>query len=122
MSATIKKETDDLIVISIEGVLEYNDLNQVEKGISSAIDRSRKVKLLALAESFLGWGEEGDWEDMSFMLEHDHYIEKIAIVAEEKWRGETLMFLGAGMRRAQVMIFQPGETDKARQWLYGENP
>ena len=51
-----------------------------------------------LAEEFSGWGKEGDWGDLTFMHEYDLYIGKIAIVGDEKWKDQILMFLGAGRR------------------------
>ncbi len=49
------------------------------------------------------------------------HIEKIAVVADEKWRDQLLMFLGAGRRQAPVMFFFPGEEEDARDRLLIEN-
>ncbi len=46
------------------------------------------------------------------MYEYDPYIEKITVVANEKWQDQILMFVGAGMRAAQVMFFHTGEGKK----------
>jgi hypothetical protein len=117
MSVKFTKESEDLIVIGIDGVLTYSDLKDFEKKISAEIDRSRKVNMLVLAELFSGWGKEGDWGDLTFMNEHDPYIEKIAVIASKTWQDKIFVFLGAGMRAAQVMMFQTGEAEKARDWL-----
>jgi hypothetical protein len=117
MSVKFTKESEDLFVISVEGVLTYSDLKDFEKKISPEIDRSHKVKCLFLAEHFTGWGKEGDWGDLTFMYDHDPYIEKIAVVASKALQDKIFVFLGAGMRAAQVMMFQTGEVDKARDWL-----
>ena len=85
------------------------------------IDINQKVKLLVLAEQFSGWGKEGDWGDLTFMYEYDPYIEKIAVVAGEKWEDQILMYLGAGRRQAAVEFFLPGEEQDARDWLQGES-
>jgi len=58
---------------------------------------------------------------LTFMHEYDPYIEKIAVVADEKWRDQILMFLGAGRRQAPVMFFVSGEEEDARDWLQNEN-
>ena len=81
------------------------------------IDRSKKVKILALLEEFSGWGKEGDGGDLTFMYENDPYIEKIAVVAEDKWKDQILMFLGAGRRQAEVKFFFEDEEQNARDWL-----
>ncbi len=121
MSITFTKESDDLFVISVQGVLTFKDLKEVENKASEGIDRSGKVKLLVLAEQFSGWGKEGDWGDLTFMHEYDPYIEKIAVVSDEKWRDQILMFLGAGRRQAPVEFFLPDEEKDARDWLKSDN-
>ena len=55
------------------------------------------------------------------MYEYDGYIEKIAVVANEKWKDEILMYLGAGRRQAEVKFFFDDEAEDARDWLQGEN-
>ncbi len=54
---------------------------------------------------------------MDFFVEHDQQIEKIAIVADPKWKPETLMFAGAGVRTGQVKFFPERQLTMARTWL-----
>ncbi len=121
MSITISKESENLFVSTIKGVFTYDDQKEVEKHAGSNINPGQKIKILILAEEFSGWGKEGDWGDLTFMYEYDPYVEKIAVVAEDKWEDEILMFLGAGRRQAAVESFLPGENQAARDWLRGEN-
>ncbi|MHC4309102.1 MAG: SpoIIAA family protein [Planctomycetota bacterium] len=117
MSVTFTKESGDLFVVRVQGVLTFNDQKKIEKIGREQINRNKKVKILALLEQFSGWGKEGDWGDLTFMYEYDPYIEKIAVVAEGKWKDDILMFLGAGRRLAQVKSFFPDEEKNAREWL-----
>ncbi len=121
MSVTFTKESDDLFVIKVQGVLTFEDVREVEKRARAELDRSLKTKLLVLADQFSGWGKEGDWGDLTFMYEYDSYIEKSAVVANEKWKDEILMYLGAGRRQAQVKFFFDDEAEDARDWLGSEN-
>ena len=121
MSVTFTKESDDLFVISVQGIFTFDDLKEVEKSAREQIDRNQKVKLLVLAEDFTGWGKEGDWGDLTFMYEYDPYIEKIAVVAEANRKDEMLMYLGAGRRKAEVKFFLYDEEKDARDWLQGDN-
>ncbi len=121
MSMTFTKESDDLFVINLQGVLTFEDIKEVENKASEGIDRSQKTKLLILAEEFTGWGKEGDWGDLTFMYEYDPNIEKIAVVAEANWKDEMLMFLGAGRRQAEVKFFFEDEAKDARDWLGSES-
>ena len=121
MSMTFTKESYDLFVIKVQGALKFEDQKGAEKRASEEINGSKKVKILALLEQFSGWGKEGDWGDLTFMHEYDPYIEKIAVVAEGKWKDEILMFIGAGRRQAQVKFFFEDEEEDAREWLQGDN-
>ncbi len=121
MSATCITESDDLFLIYIKGTLTFEDLKEAENKGRDEIDRTQKVKLLILAEKFSGWGKEGDWGDLTFMYEHDPYIEKIAVVADQKWQDQILMFIGANRRQASVRFFFSGEEEDARKWLKNEN-
>jgi hypothetical protein len=121
MSVTFTKESDDLFVISVQGIFAFDDLKEVEKSARVQIDRNQKIKLLVLAEDFTGWGKEGDWGDLTFMYEYDPNIEKIAVVAEANWKDQMLMYLGAGMRHAEVKFFFYNEEKNARDWLGSEN-
>ena len=121
MSMTFTKESDDLFVINVQGVLTFEDIKEVENKASEGIDRSKKTKLLVLAEDFTGWGKEGDWGDLTFMYEYDPHIEKIAVVAEANWKDEMLMYLGAGRRQAEVKFFLYDEEKDARDWLGSES-
>lgn len=119
MSITFAKETDNLFVVRIAGVLTFDDQKEVETKGRAEIDQSQKVKFLVLAEQFSGWGKDGDWGDLTFMHEYDPCIEAIAIVADEKWKDQILMFVGAGRRQASVEFFFSGEEEDARDWLQG---
>jgi hypothetical protein len=117
VSITISKGSDDLFVITIQGVYTYDDQKQIENYATEPIDPERKVKILVFAQEFAGWGKEGDWGDLSFMYKADPYITHIAIVADEKWKEQMLMFAGAGRRQADIEFFFPDEVEEARQWL-----
>ena len=121
MSVTFTKESENLIVVHIKGILTFEDLRDVQDKARPEIDRSQKIKMLILAEQFSGWGKEGDWGDLTFMYEYDPYIEKIAVVTNEKWKDEILMFLGAGRRQAAVEFFLDNGEEDARGWLQSKS-
>ena len=117
MSVSFTKESEDLFVVFLEGVLTFNELKELQEDASTAIDHGRKIKVLVLAENFSGWAKEGDWGDLEFLHEHDPYIEKIAVVTSEKRKDWLLTFLLAGMRQAKVESFPEGGAKTARLWL-----
>lgn len=118
MAVAYDKEPSGIYVVRLSGIFTNKERKEMENAARTAIDWSQKIKTLVLCEGFLGWGREGDWGDLAFMLEFDPYIEKIAVVAEEQWRDKMLMFFAAGMRKAAVEFFPLGQEDKARAWLH----
>jgi hypothetical protein len=117
MAVSGEREPSGLYVLRISGVLTNEQRRAMENAGRAAIDRRSKIKILLLAEGFSGWGKEGDWGDIRFMQEYDPYMEKIAVVADEKWRDPFLAFLAAGYRQAAVEFFPLGQEVKAREWL-----
>jgi len=117
MGVSGEREPSGLYVIRISGVFTNDQRKALEAAGRAEIDRRSKIKILLLADGFAGWGKEGDWGDIRFMLEYDPYMEKIAVVADEKWRDPFLMYLAAGHRKAAVEFFSQGQEKKAREWL-----
>jgi hypothetical protein len=117
MAVTGVREPSGLYILRISGVFTNQDRKAMEAAGRAEIDRSSKIKTLILADRFAGWGKEDDWGDIRFMLEVDPYMEKIAVVADQKWRDPFLMYLAAGHRKAAVEFFPSGEECKARTWL-----
>ncbi len=114
MAVSGEREPSGLYVIQISGMFTNEQRKAMEAAGRAAIDRSSKIKILLLAAGFEGWARGGDWGDIRFMQEYDPYMEKIAVVADEKWRDA---FLAAGHRQAAVEFFPLGQEHKAREWL-----
>lgn len=114
---TISKESNNCIVITISSVLLYQDLIKIQNTAKGMLRSGVKTNCLILAKKFTGWGKEGKWGDLKFMYQSDPFINKIAIVADEKWKDELLMFLGDGLRKAAVKFFLSDRESDARLWL-----
>jgi hypothetical protein len=70
-----------------------------------------------MTEDFEGFERGADWGDISFLVKHDRQVDKIAIVGNQKWESEMLVFAGAGFRQGQVQFFPPNQLAQARAWL-----
>ena len=70
-----------------------------------------------MLDGFEGWDPRDDWRDLTFYVKHGAAIERIAIVGEERWRSEALMFAGADLRPAPVEFFAGDGLEPARAWL-----
>jgi hypothetical protein len=117
MAANISKEPGGLVTITGSGTLEFSDLRAAQNMARDIAKSGTMARVLVTASGFTGWGQDGDWGDLGFVNETDHYVSKIAAVGTEAAREQILMFLGAGRRKAAVQFFLTGQEAQARQWL-----
>lgn len=117
MPCEIVEKEEGLITIKISGVLKRAELAQMEKVAIEAMGPARKIKFLILTESFQGWDNKSNWEDVSFQSEYDEQIEKIAIVGEKRWQDLAEAFVGKGLRSMDIRYFTPSEAAMARSWI-----
>lgn len=117
MPATIRSEGGNRYRVNVSGTLRKSEMEKVQATLVQEIARVGKVRLLFVLEQFKGWEKGTDWGDMRFYETYGESIERIAIVAEERWREDALMFALAGLRRAPTRFFPPAEIDRARAWL-----
>ena len=54
MSVTLTKESENFFVVTIKGVLTFDDQKEVEKQSGGDTNPDQKVKILVLAEEFSG--------------------------------------------------------------------
>ncbi len=119
MGVTIEKEKGSVRIMRITGLLRKSEFDKALAAEAREWGPETRVKILVTVENFQGWERGADWGDMAFFIDHDHQVEKIAIVADPKWELGTLMFAGAGIRRGQVKFFKDNQLLLARRWLDG---
>jgi hypothetical protein len=103
--------------LRITGVMTLADQQALQDQARVLIDQGLRPRALLVLENFKGWEKGVDWGDMSFLTEHGDDIERMAIVGEERWRDEMLMFVAKGLRATEIEYFSPAELDRARQWV-----
>jgi hypothetical protein len=117
MSCEIVENSGCLLVVRLKGLLTKPEMETAQKVAIDVIRREGSVRILVLAENFEGWSEKGDWGDISFMMQYDTKIERIAVVGEKKWEDLVIAFTGKGMRSAAVDYFLPAQRAAARTWV-----
>lgn len=117
MPFTIIDSTGPIISAKVAGQLSKSEVSQLQAVALEAIRRCGKISALFILEDFHGWKREGKWGDISFLIEHDKDIAKIAVVGDEEWRDLVCAFLAKGFRQAVVEYFLPADLTKARVWL-----
>jgi hypothetical protein len=119
MPMTMHHEGGNVFRLETRGTLQKADLERCQKELVAHMARLGPVKLLFVLEGFDGWDPRDNWSDLSFYMTHGETIQRIAIVADERWRSETLMFAGADLRKAPVEFFPGDAVADARAWLTG---
>jgi hypothetical protein len=97
-------------------------LERCQQTLIDEVSRLGHVSLLFLLEGFDGfdgWDANDDWHDLTCYVKHFSAMERIAIVGDETWRSEALMFAGADLRSAVVEYF-PQREGRRGQGLVGE--
>jgi len=114
---TMHKEGGNVFRVEIRGTLRKAEFAQQQNALAAEISRLGPVKILFVLLGFTGWESTEDWSDLSFYIKHGDSIQRIAIVGDERWRSEALMFAGAELRKAPVEFFPAQAAADARAWL-----
>ena len=117
MPITMHPEGERTVRLEFEGVVRKPDLARCESELAGYLARSGSLKLLCVLTEFEGWDPGLDSHNLAFYLKHGDRIARIAIVGDERWRGEALMFAVADLRRAPVEFFTADKLAEARAWL-----
>ncbi len=121
MPITVQHEHDNIYRLELRGLLQKAEFDRCQATLAGEIDRIGPVRLLFVLDGFAGWERQDGWGDLRFFLEHGDRIERIAIVGDERWREESLMFAAADFRAAPVLFFPEGAEAGARLWLGGRD-
>ena len=117
MPITVIDGTGPIVSARISGTLARSEVSQMQATALEAIQGCGKISALFILDNFKGWKREGDWGDITFMIEHDKDIARIAVVGDEEWRDLICAFLAKGFRQAAVEYFLPADLARARAWL-----
>ena len=104
-------------VFHVSGKLAKQELEHAQNACEDVIKKIGNIKLLVILDNFAGWEEAEGWEDTSFAERNDQYIDKIAIVGDEKWRDMAYLFTLKGLRPVAIEFFKPDQEANARVWL-----
>ena len=109
----------DRIEAKITGELRRRDQDALQAEAARVIAQGKRPRVLILIEDFRGWEKGADWGDIGFLVKHGDDIARMAVVCEERWRDDALVFLGKGMRSTVIEHFPPSALEQAREWIGG---
>jgi len=117
MPALLEHESTHFLVARIRGELSQMELKEFQGAAGPLFKASGDMRLLVILEDFNGWESGRGWEDASFAEEYDPYLTRFAIVGDEAWRDQVLMFALAGLRPVEIEYFATENEAEARSWL-----
>jgi len=117
MSAELTDVAGGIVTARIAGKLTQPDLAALQNAAGEILKKQGKVRFLVVVENFEGFQRGGDWGDLSFQMQHDAQIEKMAIVGDKAWEEMALLFTSKGLRKFPIEYFAPADIAKARAWL-----
>jgi hypothetical protein len=117
MPVAMRHEHGNIYGLAVRGILRKADFERCEQMLAAEIERIGPVRLLVVLDGFAGWESPANWNDLTFYVKHGDSIERIAIVGDERWRSEALMFASADLRKGPVEFFTTAAVADARAWL-----
>ncbi len=111
------QESDEIIVARVDEKLTQSELREFQTAVAPIIQVQGNMRFLVVLDNFKGWEADEGWEDMSFMDANDQYLARFAIVGDQKWRDQILLFTLAGLRSVDIHYFSLDQEQEARMWL-----
>ena len=122
MPIELHHEHDAIYRLDLSGRLSRSEYGACEAQVADVLRQRGPIKLLCVLHAFEGWDQHDGWGDMNFYFTHGDAIQRIAIVGDQRWRDEALMFAAADLRRAPVEYFSESDLAQAREWLSASTP
>jgi hypothetical protein len=108
---------NEIIRVSLSGVMRLKDQKALQKVARDLIDRGLKPRLLVITENFEGWEKAEEWGDVGFLTDYGDSIVKMAIVGDECWKEQVFMFTGKGLHGTEIEFFPPSSSKEAELWV-----
>lgn len=106
-----------LISVRVTDVLRLTDHQEVQVLAKELIEKYGKLRVLVVVDHFLGWERNVEWDDVGFLMDYGDDIEKIAIVADERWKDQAFLFVGKGFRTTDIEFFPLSALRQAEEWV-----
>ena len=117
MSYTVEEQSNELAWVKISGRLTITDLLGLQVLAQETSATYGSTKALIELENFEGWSHEEGWENTQFLPEQANKRSRVAIVGDDKWQDDWMMFFGAPLRNTELKFFPQDQMHVARAWL-----
>ena len=116
----LNDSNDNILTFKVTGKLGKKDYDIFVPEVQQFIKKHGKIYILFEMEDFKGWDIAALWENTKFETKFFDDIDRVAVVGEKQWQDWMKKFTSP-FGIAKTRFFKPGETERARRWLAGEN-
>jgi hypothetical protein len=107
--------------VTVRGLIDESQFTELQADGAQLIDEHGAIKVLFDMRDLKGWRTPPEGDNLEFLIKYDAQIKKVAVVGDAQHKDASLMFFGAGYRKAEVRYFESAEMDKARTWAAQED-
>ena len=108
--------SDNVVHVRISGEMQVDDQRALQRLVAAT--PGRPLRVLVTLEGFSGWERSDAWGDEAgFLSDRARGLARMAVVGDERWRDETLLFVGKGFRDTEIAFFPEHARREAEAWL-----
>lgn len=108
--------SDDVVHVCVTGEMKVDDQRAIQHLVATL--PGAPLRVLVTLEAFGGWEKSAAWNDAAgFLPEHGERVARMALVGEERWRDQALLFVGKGFRDTAIAYFPDSARREAEEWL-----
>jgi hypothetical protein len=118
MIDTLDGFPDNVVAIACKGQVTRSDYAEVLiPAVEAALQRHDKVRLYyEIGTDFEGIDPTAVWEDFKVGMEHLSRWERVAVVTDVHWIGNTMKVFGF-LLPVDIRLFPLSEATEARDWV-----
>ncbi len=121
MIEILPESTETSIGFKVSGKIEAADYEVLVASVNEAIDKHRRVNLLALMGGYEGVkGFDTIKADFSFGTQEYRQVDKAAFVGEKTWHEWIVKIMDPFTRRVDERYFELDQLDEAWEWVKEE--
>jgi len=108
--------SDRVVHVRISGRMDVDDQRALQRLVTTLPDEALRV--LVTLEDFTGWERSAAWSaDPGFLTDEGDRIARMAVVGDERWRDDALLFAGKGFRDTAIAFFPDEARRDAETWV-----
>lgn len=114
----LQTEVGGVVRARISGLMTLSDQRALEAFAKTVIEAGHDVRVVVSLEAFEGWERSEAWDDdLQFQFEYGSKLERIAVVGDDRWREQALVFVGKGFRDTEIEFFPTAASEAAESWI-----